>query len=200
VSSGAAAFIDRDGVVNELVNDPVSGRPESPLQVDDVALIPGAAAALRRLVAAGWPIVGISNQPSAAKGLISRCRLNAIQDRVLELLATEEVRFDDFRLCLHHPDGVVPELSGVCHCRKPAPGMLLDAAQAGGFDPHASWMVGDSDVDVLAGRAAGCTTVLVEQPGSGHKRLGAMIPDFVSADLGGAVELILGAGRVHLAQ
>ena len=129
MTGARAVFVDRDGVVNELVPDPGSGWPESPLRVDDVRLIPGAAAALRGLAAGGWPIVGVSNQPSAAKGLMSLAELHAVQARVLELLAAEGAQFDDFRLCLHHPEGVIPELTGECDCRKPAPGMLLAAAE-----------------------------------------------------------------------
>ncbi len=103
--------------------------------------------------------------------------------RVLELLAAEGVRFDASRLCLHHPDGVVAELSGPCDCRKPAPGMLLDAARALGLDLGGSWMLGDTDADVAAGRAAGCRTVLIEHPASAHKRGGGASPDLIAADL-----------------
>ena len=161
-SDRPAVFVDRDGVINELVSDPVSGQPESPLRVDDVRLIPGAAAALRDLTDAGWRLVGVSNQPSAAKGLMTLTELHAIQARVLELLAAEGAAFDDFRLCLHHPEGVVLELAGECDCRKPAPGMLLSAANELALDLRRSWMIGDTDGDVQAGRAAGCRTILVE--------------------------------------
>jgi histidinol phosphatase-like enzyme len=65
-----AVFVDRDGVINKLVADPVTGEPESPLRVGEVALLPGAATALRRLAGEGWLLVGISNQPAAAKGLV----------------------------------------------------------------------------------------------------------------------------------
>jgi D-glycero-D-manno-heptose 1,7-bisphosphate phosphatase len=195
--SRSAAFIDRDGVVNELVPDPVSGRPESPLRVADVTLAPGASAALARLAAAGRCLVGVSNQPAAAKGLVPICQLHEVQARVLELLAADGVRFDDFRLCLHHPEGVVPELSGPCGCRKPEPGMLLDAAAALDIDLTASWMVGDTDGDVMAGRAAGCSTVLVSPAGSAHKRGGEIKPDAVARDLTGAAQVILGNERVH---
>jgi histidinol-phosphate phosphatase family protein len=191
VTRPGAAFIDRDGVINELVPDGAGGPPESPLHVPDVRLLSGAAAALRRLADAGWRLVGVSNQPAAAKGTISLDDLHAVHARVLELLAAEGVRFDDFRLCLHHPDGVVPELAGPCDCRKPAPGMLRDAACAGGIDLGASWMVGDTDADVGAGRAAGVRTVLVTYPGSGHKR-GGEAPDVLAADLGEAAAAILG--------
>lgn len=197
MSSACAVFVDRDGVINELVPDPGTGRPESPLRVADVRLIAGAAGALRLLADAGWRLVGVSNQPSAAKGYISLEELRAIQARVVALLAAADVRFEDFRLCLHHPEGTVPELSGPCDCRKPAPGMLLGAAGDLGLDPHASWMIGDTDVDVQAGRAAGCRTILVEHPDSAHKRTEQLRPDAVVTDLTAAAGIILGGKGVH---
>jgi len=189
--SSRAVFVDRDGVINALVADRSSGLLESPLAVADVTLIEGAAAALARLEGAGWTLVGVSNQPAAAKGALSLDELHAIQTRVLELLSAEGVRFDDFRLCLHHPDGVVAGLSGACDCRKPAPGMLLDAASAADIELEASWMIGDTYADLLAGRAAGCRTVLVRNPGSAHKRAGDVLADVVAGDLAGAVAEIL---------
>jgi D-glycero-D-manno-heptose 1,7-bisphosphate phosphatase len=194
VSGRGAVFVDRDGVINELVPDPVSGRPESPLREADLKLVPGASAALGRLAGAGWRLAGVTNQPAAAKGLVSLEELQAVQARVLELLAHEGVRFDAFKLCVHHPDGVVPELTGECECRKPAPGMLLEAARELDVDPAASWMVGDTDGDVAAGRAAGCRTVLVEYPGSAHKRGGDPRPDTIVRNLADAATVIL-AGK-----
>jgi D-glycero-D-manno-heptose 1,7-bisphosphate phosphatase len=192
-----AVFVDRDGVINELVLDRDSGRPESPLSVDDVRLVRGAAAALRNLASEGWRLVGVSNQPSAAKGLISLDELHAIQARVLELLAADGARFDDFRVCLHHPEGVVPDLAGVCDCRKPAPGMLLAAADDLGLDLGGSWMVGDTDGDVWAGRSAGCQTILVEHPDSAHKRTAQPRADAIASDLIAAAGIILAAKGVH---
>jgi D-glycero-D-manno-heptose 1,7-bisphosphate phosphatase len=194
--SRRAVFVDRDGVINELVRDPRGGFLESPLNPEDVELIDGAAAALRRLADAGWTLVGVSNQPAAAKGTLSLDQLLGVQAQALDLLSAEGVRFDDFRLCLHHPDGVVAELRGVCDCRKPAPGMLLEAALALEIDVENSWMIGDTDADVLAGQAAGCATILVHNPGSAHKRGGEVSPDAVAADLAGAVAEILREGGV----
>ena len=194
MSRPEAVFVDRDGVINELVPDPVSGQPESPLRPEDIRLISGAALALRILADAGWRLVGVSNQPAAAKGKVSLEALRAVQARVLELLASEGVRFDAFKLCLHHPDGVVPELTGACECRKPAPGMLLEAVRELGLDPAACWMVGDTDGDVAAGRAAGCRTALVEYPGSAHKRMSDPDPDTMVSSLAAAATVIL-AGK-----
>ena len=186
-----AAFVDRDGVINALVPDPASGEHESPLRVADVRLLPGVAAALQRLRDAGFLLVGVSNQPAAAKGRLPLAELGAIQRRVLELLKAGGVRFDAFRLCPHHPNGTVPELSGACECRKPAPGMLLDAAAELDIALARSWMIGDTDTDIEAGRRAGCRTVLVEHAHSRHKRAGAAAPDVVASDLGEAAAAIL---------
>jgi D-glycero-D-manno-heptose 1,7-bisphosphate phosphatase len=191
VSGRQAVFLDRDGVLNELVPDPLSGRPESPLHVEDVRLIAGAPAAVCRLTRAGFVVACVSNQPAAAKGLVAVQELRAVHQRVLDLLAAAGVALATSRLCLHHPEGVVPGLSGSCGCRKPAPGMLLDAAGALGIELRASWMVGDTDADVAAGRAAGCRTVLIEHASSKHKRSSGIQPDLLAADLAGGVDLML---------
>jgi histidinol-phosphate phosphatase family protein len=191
VSERRAAFLDRDGVLNEFVKDRRSGALESPLRATEVSLVAGAAEAAARLLDAGFALVCVTNQPAAAKGKAPVTELLAVHERVVELLAGEGVVLAASRICLHHPEGVVAELSGGCRCRKPAPGMLLDAAASLGVDLGRSWMVGDSDVDVFAGRAAGCRTVLVEYPGSAHKRGGSARPDVLAGDLTGAVEGLL---------
>lgn len=185
-----AAFLDRDGVLCELVPDPRSGRLESPLAVDQVRLIPGAAAAARRLADAGWALVCVTNQPAAAKGFVSVARVHDIQQRVVDLLADAGVILDGVQMCLHHPNAVTSELGG-CDCRKPAPGMLLVAAAELELDLERSWMIGDTDGDVGAGRAAGCQTILVLNPGSSHKRSASAEPDAEAADLAAAAEVVL---------
>jgi D-glycero-D-manno-heptose 1,7-bisphosphate phosphatase len=187
----AAAFLDRDGVINEGVADPDSGLLESPLRTQDVRLLTGVPEALRELVGAGYALVCVSNQPAAAKGKASLEDLLAVHERVLELLAREGVRLHASRLCPHHPQGVVPELSGPCRCRKPQPGMFLDVAGSLELDLGQSWMVGDTDTDVAGGNAAGCHTVLVEYPGSAHKRCGASRPDRLAANLAEGVVRLL---------
>jgi D-glycero-D-manno-heptose 1,7-bisphosphate phosphatase len=190
VSGRPAAFLDRDGTLNELVPDD-SGLPESPLRAADVRLIDGAAVAARQLAQAGFALVCVSNQPAAAKGKVSLERLLAVHERVLELLREEGVQLDASRLCLHHPQGVVPELTGGCGCRKPAPGMLLDAAEELGLDLASSWMFGDTASDVLAGHAAGCRAVLIEHPGSAHKRAEEASPDLLASNLADGVAQLL---------
>jgi D-glycero-D-manno-heptose 1,7-bisphosphate phosphatase len=186
-----AAFLDRDGVLNQSVRDSESGLPESPLDPGDVRLLPGAAEAARALAAEGYSLVCVSNQPAAAKGKVTVQELLAVHEQVLALLAAEGVRLDAWRLCPHHPDGVVEELSGPCACRKPAPGMLLDAAAALALDLGASWMLGDTDADVSAGLAAGCRSGLIEYSGSAHKRAGCAHSNLLALDLSDAVAQLL---------
>lgn len=179
----AAVFLDRDGVIVEPVPDALLGTYESPYHPDDVTLVPGAAEAIAALRAAGFILVGVSNQPAAAKGNVTIDELRAVHNRTAELLTSDGASLDDWRYCFHHPDGVVAELARPCPCRKPAPGMLLDAAGAHAIDLAASWMVGDSDSDVAAGRAAGTRTVLVEHPRSAHRRRASATATLTTPDL-----------------
>jgi D-glycero-D-manno-heptose 1,7-bisphosphate phosphatase len=154
-------------------------------------LIPGAASALGRLRNAGYLLVAVSNQPAAAKGVVTIERLRAVQERVLDLLQREGVVPDAMRCCFHYPEATVPELRQTCRCRKPAPGMLLDAAAELDVDLRASWMIGDTDGDVAAGAAAGCRTVLIAAPGSEHKRSGTAHADVHVPNVAAGVEAIL---------
>jgi len=184
--SRPAIFLDRDGVLN----DPVGSPPESPYRVEDVRLAPGAAEGVRALRAAGFALVVVTNQPAAAKGTATLEALEAVNARVRSLLAVE---FDGWYTCLHHPQGTVTGLAGPCDCRKPAPGMLLQAADELDLDLAASWIVGDTDADIGAGRRAGTRTVLVPHPGSAHRRTGAEPADLEAPDLHAAAARIAGA-------
>lgn len=186
-----AVFLDRDGVLNEPVPDPVDELPESPLRAADVVLCDGAADAVIALKSAGYEPVVVTNQPSAAKGKTTVAELQAINDRVRELLAAEGADIATWKICLHHPDATVRELAGQCDCRKPAPGMLLEAASELGLKLADSWVAGDSDADIGAGRAAGCRTVLIEHPLTAHRRSPNPGADATAIDLRRAAAIIL---------
>jgi len=113
----AAVFVDRDGVMNELVPRPVTGDLESPLDPNHVVLMPGVAAALQRLRAAGYAIVQVSNQPAAALGDARIEQIEAVQARFLEVLDSVGAALDTYRFCLHHPDGVASGLARFYECR-----------------------------------------------------------------------------------
>ena len=182
-----AVFLDRDGVLNALVPDPDTGKPESPLHAMDTQLLPGAPDAVDALRRAGWVVVVASNQPAAAKGKATLSQLQAVHHRVRDALPP----IDGWRYCLHHPDGPDERLGGPCLCRKPAPGLLIEAAFELELDLPNSWFIGDSDSDVVAGTAAGCRTILVEHPESAHRRSGSAEADWHAADVAGAVRSIL---------
>ncbi len=188
--SNPAVFVDRDGVIVELVWDAVDGSFEGPTSEDDVRLVPGAADAIRRIRSLDYRVVVVSNQPGAAKGKASRDDLRAAHEHVVRLLADEGVVVDDYRYCLHHPDAIDPHLREDCDCRKPRPGMLLGASSDLHIDLSRSWMIGDSDVDAEAGRGAGCRTILVENPQSTHRRRGDGWVDFRVRDLVRGVEIV----------
>lgn len=143
-----ALFLDRDGT---LIID--VGYPREP---DRVALIEGAAEALRELQRT-WALVVISNQSGIGRGLITDVEARAVHERFIELFAHEGVQFTRSYYCPHAPDAG-------CACRKPAPGMLLDAARELDLDLGASTMVGDKPSDLEAGRAGGCLHTIAFGP------------------------------------
>jgi D-glycero-D-manno-heptose 1,7-bisphosphate phosphatase len=177
-------FLDRDGVLNDPVFDPADGSPESPLRARDVQLAPGAREGVRALHEAGWLLVVVSNQPAAAKGKATAADLRAVHDRVVELLGDDAAAIAEWRYCFHRREDD-------CPCRKPRPGMLLDAQAAHDIDLGASWLIGDTDADVGAARAAGCRTVQITHPGSAHRRTGEPVPDAIRHDLASAAAYVL---------
>lgn len=185
-----ALFLDRDGILDELVFYQSSGEWESPRSVDDLKMIDGVAAPLRRFVEAGWHLVIITNQPSWAKGKASKEALLEIQARVEESLAAEGVRIARSYVCLHHPEATLPEMRVACACRKPGIASLEAASADLSIDLSMSWMAGDQDSDLQCGRAAGCRVALIEHPGSAGKR-GTVEPDLRCADLGELADALL---------
>lgn len=154
-----AVFLDRDGTINRHVG--------FLRDIDDFELLPGAAEGVRKLNEAGFLTIVVTNQPVIARGELTREGLRRIHDKMETLLGVEGAFLDALYYCPHHPRkgfaGEVAELKIDCDCRKPKPGLLLQAARDYHIDLSASWMVGDGERDVGAGRAAGCRTVLLGQ-------------------------------------
>lgn len=193
--SDGAVFFDRDGVIVELVWDATDGSFEGPSTKDDVRLVPAAADAIRRIRSLDYRTVVVSNQPGAAKGKAVHADLVEAHERVVRLLAEHGVVIDDYRYCLHHPDAIDPVLALECECRKPKPGMLLQAAADLHIDLSRSWMIGDSDSDAEAGRLAGCGTILVENPRSAHRRHPNGAADHRVRDIAQAADLLVSGTR-----
>jgi D-glycero-D-manno-heptose 1,7-bisphosphate phosphatase len=173
-----AVFLDRDGVIN--ANLERNGRPVAPTRLAEFHILPGVEDAARRLKAAGFLLVVVTNQPDVANGLTPKATVEAMHAEVRNRLPV-----DDIAVCYHTDrDG--------CACRKPKPGMILNAAQKHGIDLAGSYLVGDRWRDVEAGRAAGCCTIFVDY---GYPQDQPATPDKVVSSLAEAAEFIL-AGEV----
>jgi len=143
-----AVFLDRDGVINAaVVRD---GKPYPPASVDVMEILPGVAEALQRLRDAGYVLVVVTNQPDVARGKTPRATIDAMHAKL-----RAELPLDAIYACFHD--------DGQCNCRKPAPGMLLDAARDLDLDLSQSFMVGDRWRDTDAGIAAGTKTIFINR-------------------------------------
>jgi D-glycero-D-manno-heptose 1,7-bisphosphate phosphatase len=154
-----AVFLDRDGTINEDVD--YLRHP------DQMRLIPGAAAAIARLNQRGLAVIVVTNQSAVARGLLTENDLAAIHLHLHELLAAEGAHVDGIYYCPHHPEAANADFRRDCDCRKPGPGMLLQAARDHGLDLAASVMIGDSRRDLEAGKIAGCKSLILVRTGHG---------------------------------
>lgn len=189
-----AVLFDRDGTLNELVYYERWGEDDSPASPDDVCLTAGAVPAIRRLAAAGIGMAIVSNQPGIAKGKFDRETFDAIDRRLVELLEREGAPAPPRFYCFHHPQALLPEYRVECDCRKPRPGLVLRASAALGIGLESIVLIGDTHRDIVAGRSAGCRTVLVgPEPDQQLEILGTqgLEPDLVTPDVRTAVDLLL---------
>lgn len=176
MSGKRAVFLDRDGVLNE--SEVISGKPYAPRAISKFRLFDDVLDAVKSLKGAGFILVVVTNQPDVGQGIVAREVIEQMNEVVMSRLP-----IDSMKVCYHaQTDG--------CSCRKPRPGMLLEAADELNIDLSSSFMVGDRRGDMLAGRAAGCHTVfidrgyaLAEQPQSGEA-------DYTVQNLKDAVKVI----------
>lgn len=178
-----ALFLDRDGILSDLVYYESSGEWEAPRSVADLRMF-DVERALQRFADAGWLLFVITNQPSAAKGKASRESLQEVQDEILRRLPVITRGY----ICFHRAEDR-------CECRKPSPYFLREAAREYGVDLARSWMIGDQDSDLKCGRAAGCRVALLEHPNSAHKR-GTIEPDLRVASLDELADRVI-TGRLR---
>lgn len=152
-----AVFLDRDGTINKYVGFLKN--------IEEFELLPGVASTIRQINELGYLVIVVTNQPVIARGEVSFEQLREIHNKMETLLGIEGAYLDGIYFCPHHPHkgfkGEIPELKYDCKCRKPKPGMLLQAAKDFNIDLNQSWMVGDEEKDISAGKAAGCKTALI---------------------------------------
>ena len=175
-------FLDRDGTLVHPRHYP--SRPQ------DLELFDGIAPGLQRLQAAGFPLIVITNQSGLAHGYFSTTALEDMHHHLATELAHLGVHIDGFYYCPHHTEGVIPELARECSCRKPAPGMLQQAAHDHGIDLQRSWFLGDILDDVEAGNRAGCRTVLVDLGTESPPLTALRWPTYVACDTAHALAIV----------
>lgn len=171
-----AVFLDRDGVLNRSATR--DGRPCAPTSLDQFELLPGVVEAVAQLRQAGFRLIVVTNQPDVATGKLSREVLEQMHQKLREWLPLDEIKS-----CCHTD-------KDHCACRKPKPGMLLEAAGRWSIDLRRSFMVGDRWRDVSAGKAAGCRTIFIDY---GYAETLVDPPDFTASSLAEAAEIILQA-------
>ena len=174
-----AVFLDRDGVLNEC--RVIDGKPYPPESVETFRVIPKAYDACRQLKEAGFALIVVTNQPDIGRGTQTIEALEAMHDVLRDALP-----IDTIKACTHGKDGE-------CECRKPKPGMLLQAAEELGIDLASSFMVGDRWRDIDCGHAAGCRTVFIDYQYDEKLR---QTPDAVVSDIGQAADWILSQGAL----
>lgn len=177
-----AAFIDRDGVINEE-----RGYVH---RIEDFALLPGAVEGLRTLAAAGYKLVVVTNQAGVARGYYDTATVERLHAHMRAQLQAQDVHIDAVYYCPHHPEGKSTTYAIACGCRKPAPGMLEQAARELGLDLGASVLVGDKVSDVQAGKRAGVALTALVKSGHALEDAARAQADFVAADLLEAARLI----------
>ncbi|OGO03264.1 MAG: hypothetical protein A2Y72_01025 [Chloroflexi bacterium RBG_13_53_26] len=156
-----AVFLDRDGVINELVYHQDSGVIDSPFTPGQFRLLPKVGEAIRLLNQSGLKVIVVSNQPGIAKNHFTEETLAEIDEKMKQELKPHEASLDRVYYCYHHPEGQNPRYRVSCSCRKPKPGMLLQAAKDFDLDLASSFVVGDNLTDVKAGEVSGCRTILI---------------------------------------
>jgi histidinol-phosphate phosphatase family protein len=165
-----AAFLDRDGVINRKA----TGHGYV-TRWEEMHLLPDIAESIALLNRAGFLVIVVSNQRCVAKGLISSSDLDSLHRRMCNELAGAGATIDGVFYCPH-------EEQPPCNCRKPAPGMLLTAARIHQIDLPASWMIGDADIDVAAGKNAGCKTArLLRSNETANGKADVIAPSLLSA-------------------
>lgn len=159
-----AVFLDRDGTINKYVG--------FLRDTDDFELLSGVADAVKKINASEYLAIVITNQPVVARGEVTYAKLQEIHNKMETLLGIEGAYLDAIYYCPHHPHkgykGEIPELKIDCECRKPKPGMLLKAAEDFNIDLARSWMIGDGENDIKAGKSAGCRTALIGENNYGQ--------------------------------
>jgi D-glycero-D-manno-heptose 1,7-bisphosphate phosphatase len=185
-----AIFLDRDGVLNPLVYNPLTQAYESPNFPHEFSVYTYAVGALRTLQLHGYTLIVVSNQPSYAKGKTSFENLQSIAVDFETYFSNHGITFTQVNYCYHHPDAILPELRVQCECRKPNTLHVERARQKFNLDLSQSYFIGDQDSDIDCGKRMGLKTISILNPHSVSKR-GQIKADYEAENLEQALSHIM---------
>jgi len=195
LSVAEAVFLDRDGVINELIYHEEAGVIDTPFTLEQFRLLPDVDLAIKLLNQNDVKVFVVSNQPGLAKKHFTKEILESMTDKMHEELEALGAHIDGVYYCLHHPEATDLKYLKICDCRKPKPGLILKAVDEYSLELQHCYMVGDNLSDVKAGKSAGCKTILL---GKLKCELCQLMdtenarPDYIATNLYDAVRIILG--------
>lgn len=182
-----AVFLDRDGTIIEDI-----GYLD---ECSKIRFLPRVSEAIKLLNENGFRVIVTTNQSGVARGYFTEETLREINRYIQESLSRQGALIDKTYYCPHHIEGVIEEYRKECHCRKPNPGMIKEAAVEHNIDLKGSFVIGDKISDIEAGHRAGCKTVLLADRGYPEEEIASM-PDYIAADLYEAVRWLVSSNNV----
>lgn len=191
-----AVFLDRDGTINELFFNKEFGLIDSPLNKSQVKLLFGIEKLLNATSKMGFKNIVVTNQPAVALAKTTVRNLELVKDEINRQLRKKGVTIDYFAICLHHPFAKISKYKKNCNCRKPKIALFKKAAKNLNIDLKMSWMIGDGVDDIIAGKKAGCRTILIANISHTEnfriieKQLGNIKPDYIVKKLPGCIDII----------
>lgn len=184
IKKSTAVFLDRDGVINE--------ERQYVHLIDDFVLLPGVLEGLTILRDAGYKLVVVTNQAGIARGYYDQNAMYKLHEHLKKLLSIHRITLDGIYHCPHHPNGLVPDFSIDCICRKPSPGMLIKAARELELDLASSVLVGDKLSDIEAGKRAGLKHQVIVESGHAVDVATRECSSYVASDLLQAAKWLVG--------
>jgi D-glycero-D-manno-heptose 1,7-bisphosphate phosphatase len=181
-----AVFLDRDGVINKLVFNEENNEYEPPHNVKDLLLFDWTINSLKNFQSAGYLLFIVSNQPDYAKGKTTLDNLKEVHKFLHKLFEKNDINFTNYYYCYHHPDGIVPEYSIKCDCRKPNNKNVIKAIERYNIDENKSWFIGDRESDIICGNNSGLKTIYIN-----NNNLKCNIADYNAQNLKEAEKIIL---------
>lgn len=191
-----AVFLDRDGIINELVYFPEQGIVDNPINPSQVRLVFGIDQLIKVSKRLGYLIIVISNQPAIGLKKLKNSDFKKIDKKINYLLKKNGANIDAWYYCFHHPFAKLEKYKKGCSCRKPKTGLFKQAANDFNIALSNSWIIGDGVNDIKAGKKAGCKTILLANISSTdnltiiEEQLGKIKPNFIVKNLVQSIEII----------